>query len=388
MRNILISIILISTLAGCASTPAPEEKDKSFVKQTFDNASSVTSALEVEVGSEYSSTFKSIGAGFGSTVDAIESDYGTFYLFRTKTGHAWPMHQHPFYDAAKKSFTASCAGEVSPLTGFEKADRKGLFDPLHYTTEDKLDLMKKHATTHAGKFPYYLKLSYGSMLDREKEQYRDSLNNIGFLFLNEISVTGEEHTWRKEMRQLVKGSQSACYRNGKIHGAVIYFSSYYGVKEGAYNSSTVPKSGSHSFVGLYIPPETANNVAQHAFESRYANVLRQSDKKQRRENKRLARKKALDNHNEYRAAVWSNRFKLDYTPGDKVCSADNKMGYVESANERNVKVWFKGIVRDKESKFFFGNSDSLPDSKFYYRKVDETTWVAKGDIARCDFTSV
>ena len=149
MRNILIPITFISTITGCVITQTPAEKDKAFVKQTFDKAYSVTSSLNVEAGSDYASTFKSIGSGFRATVSELKSDYGTFYLFRSKTGHAWPLHQHSFYDAADNSFSGTCTGKTSPITSFEDADRNGLFAPLQYTTQEKLKLMKERSISHS-----------------------------------------------------------------------------------------------------------------------------------------------------------------------------------------------------------------------------------------------
>jgi hypothetical protein len=395
MRNYIIVTILFSILCGCVNTPSPQQKNSPQQKKKeednllFDNVSEVISKLKVKAGIEYISTFHSINHGFGSRLNTFDSEFGVFYLFKVKTATSWLSSRHAFFGEAMKSFSDSCPGEVDhhSFYSFEEADKRGLLNPLNYTSEDKLKLMKELSTSwrpsdepNGESMPYYLNLNRGGMINKEKKMYR-SLGKYNHLFLENPNVVGDEYYWKNNSFGKIKDAYSICYVDGKVRDAIIYYAQYYKIFE---RGREYEKPGSHAVVGLYIPPETANNVAEYVFDTRSENVLRQVHKEEQKKKKEME----IYIHNKYGSEVWNNRFNITYTPGDKVCSTNNQMGYIEIVNERNIKVLFKGTVKYRKAKFFFGEADTHPDIEFSYNKTNEVTWVTKADIAPCNFKRI
>jgi hypothetical protein len=384
VRNVFTLLVLMAALMGCSSKI---DRDKDNSKQSFDNAYSITSMLKTRLGADYIKTFESIGAGFGVEVNKFQSDYGSFHLFQFKTGDSWPTNPHPFYTSANDSFSKWCSGTIMPLSNFESAAKSGFLNPLHYTSKDKLELMKKNSRNGR-----YLDLSFSHMIDRDNEEYRSRLSYYNRLLLNDPKVVGKEYFWRIRTSNEVKGAQLVCFKNGRPHGAVIYKTSYDGIRKNS--GSIYPKPGSHALDGIYIPPETTNNIAQYAFKARYANAVRQNKDKIEKENRKVARLKrekvereAFELEMKPLKDLWANRVSNNYTLGKEVCTYNNKFGYVEQIANNRVKVLWSGQVTDKINGWFFGNRslDSDRSSTFKYSHIDKVTWENKEKISYCGF---
>ncbi len=377
----------IIALMGCAST-IDREQDRKKAIQDLDNVYSIISSHEPKEDSDYLKTFEYIGAGFGSKVNKFKNEYGSFYLFKVNIGDSWVIKEHPFYEAANNSLDNWCSGTVSPLSHFELADKNNLLDPMHYTSEEKLELMKKHS--YSGR---YLSLSSMHMADRVNDRYRGSLLSYKRMFLNDPDIIGINETIKKRNYFEIesKGAQSICYKDGKPHGSVLYLFSYFKTLKG---KEVHAKPGSHTLVGLYISPEATNKFAQTAFDLRSDNVGRQNADKIKKDNRKAARLKrekvereAFELEMKPLKELWANRVSNNYTLGKEVCTYNNKFGYVEQVANNRVKVLWSGQVTDKTSGWFFGNRsvDSDKSTTFKYSHIDKVTWENKEKISYCDF---
>ncbi len=115
---------------------------------------------------------------------------------------------------------------------------------------------------------------------------------------------------------------------------------------------------------------------------------KQQLEKQQRIRRELAEERAkLDEYNSAGRMVWSLRFNAAYSPGDKVCSYDNKLGYIENVSENSQKVLWKGRVLNRSQGYFFGNRNqtTYKEDEFKYDKFDDTRWESKEKIGKCDF---
>ncbi len=110
--------------------------------------------------------------------------------------------------------------------------------------------------------------------------------------------------------------------------------------------------------------------------------------KQRKIRRELAKERAeLEEYNSAGRIVWSLRYSAAYSLGDKVCSYDNKLGFIEYVSENNQKVLWKGRVLNRSQGYFFGNRNqtTYKEDEFKYDKFDETRWESKEKIGKCDF---
>ncbi len=89
----------------------------------------------------------------------------------------------------------------------------------------------------------------------------------------------------------------------------------------------------------------------------------------------------------HKELLWTTRAKAEYQIGEKVCSYDNKLGYIENIAENNQKVLWKGRVLNKAKGYFFGKRDqfSYKEDKFEYDQLDDIRWETKEQIGKCDF---
>lgn len=105
--------------------------------------------------------------------------------------------------------------------------------------------------------------------------------------------------------------------------------------------------------------------------------------------KAFARKIDVDfiEYVKHRELLWTNRAEADYQVGERVCSYDNKLGYIENTAENNHKVLWKGRVLNKDKGYFFGKRDqfSYKDDKFEYDQLDDIRWEPKEQIGKCEF---
>lgn len=392
------STIVIATLlaAGCASTNAPtqtaeqkREAARAEMNVLYDRFNLNAQQVKPSTSEDYTKSHEGLGKAMGVEQHVLESELGKFFAI-SKTGqHWWAPQEHEFFVTAGKLFSDSCAGESHYPTAFERADSEGLFNPLNYATAEELELMKKHSISTATKtseydeYENYLRLSSRERTREQRKKYTlPTYGNYSIFFLKNVDFTNSGLSIPTAAITSQKTASKACYVDGKITGYQIAFTSY--VNAGNRDRIT-PVENSHAMTIYYIPAETVDALAKRAFQERRDNLARQLPRIQVEEAKRLARKRAIEENDLAGAQNWTQRLNQTFVAGDRVCTPDNKMGFVEQANDENVKVWFRGqLIRENEN-YFFGNSRKMPDSRFDYRRVNEQTWVQHGEVATCNF---
>lgn len=100
--------------------------------------------------------------------------------------------------------------------------------------------------------------------------------------------------------------------------------------------------------------------------------------------KRIRMKKIMDEINEADKLVWENRKKYKYSIGNKVCSYENDMGFVEKLGGLNIKILIIGKALERPG-YFFGNNPNQ-DSQFQYTTMNKIIWMPKAGIAPCSFS--
>lgn len=86
---------------------------------------------------------------------------------------------------------------------------------------------------------------------------------------------------------------------------------------------------------------------------------------------------------------WNRRLTVNWQPGDKVCTKNNRIGFVESISNDKVKVLIKGILLDEYSmNYFFGGRSRSEYKKdlFQTTDADDIFWYDKYEIAQCEFS--
>jgi|GEM_PF-3623017 len=384
----LTTIVVATLLAtGCASTQTPEqsaeqkrEAARTQMNVLYDQLNISTQQIKPSTSEDYIKLHEAIGKAMGVEQHVLESEFGKFYAI-SKTGQPWwAPQEHEFFVTVGKLFSDSCAGESHYPAGFERADSEGLFNPLNYATEKELELMKKYSISTAFKtseydeFELYLRLPFG---DQGKNYILPTYGNYSIFFLRKVDFTNSALSIPTAGIETQTPATKACYVDGKITGYQIAFTSYVNVGN--------REAKSHAMTIYYIPAETVDALAKRAFNERLDNLSRQLPRLQAAEAKRLARKRAIDDNDLAGAQNWSQRLNQTFVPGDRVCTPDNKMGFVEQANDKNVKVWFRGQLVRENINYFFGNSRNMPGSRFDYREISEQTWVLRGEVAICNF---
>lgn len=67
--------------------------------------------------------------------------------------------------------------------------------------------------------------------------------------------------------------------------------------------------------------------------------------------------------------------------GEKVCTFDNKFGYIESISADKIKFLMIGNLSDKPDGFFFNQEDK----DFNYKKLEEYHWLSTNELGVCSF---
>ncbi len=70
--------------------------------------------------------------------------------------------------------------------------------------------------------------------------------------------------------------------------------------------------------------------------------------------------------------------------GDRVCSADNKFGYVDEVNAEKIKVLLKGRASRQKPYYFFDVFKI--GSRFYIETMETTIWDDFSSWAACSFS--
>ncbi|CAI4164033.1 hypothetical protein ALT1644_30016 [Alteromonas macleodii] len=99
---------------------------------------------------------------------------------------------------------------------------------------------------------------------------------------------------------------------------------------------------------------------------------------------RFRRKSLIADHNAANKRAWSERKNFEYNLGDKICSYDNVMGFVEKVANDNVKIQTVGKAQH-DLGFFFGNN-SNPGASFNFTPMSMILWKTKSEVAPCSFS--
>lgn len=146
-------------------------------------------------------------------------------------------------------------------------------------------------------------------------------------------------------------------------------------------------------VDIYIAKQESLKQKDEAMRLARLEAYKKADLKRQA---RIIAEKAekLEDEQQYKQAMviakktWSNRFTASLEPGFKVCTLDNRMGFVERVEGSKVKVLVKGKLLPKFSeRYFFGGEtfDEFNSKRFLIEEIDSISWFDKGDIATCGF---
>lgn len=116
------------------------------------------------------------------------------------------------------------------------------------------------------------------------------------------------------------------------------------------------------------------------------------------ERERIARqkfsRKQKENHkllNQLNKLAWSNKGS-SLLVGDKVCTFDNKMGYVEGVANNKLKILWAAKLTNQAEGFFFGNmsysnmdSNKLEQYNYKYQTLNRYSWLSLSEVGACEF---
>jgi len=123
-----------------------------------------------------------------------------------------------------------------------------------------------------------------------------------------------------------------------------------------------------------------------------ARIKREDERKQTFKD---AQSSERNNLNTAARNIWNSRKLKEeiLNSGAKICSYDNKMGFVEEAKDNNIKVLWKGKILGQPDGFYFGNIPYRAMSRtqlgvfnYKYEKLSEFTWTTKDEVAKCEHT--
>lgn len=384
MKKLTMIVTIALLTKGCAS-----------VESTFSQYNDQALKIKPSKEADYKDKHAELAQSIGEIQQSLESPYGTIYAFSQGGYDSFPYAGKPFLRTAEELFKNSCKGEVSSLKRFEVDTHEGRLNPLHYATEEEIELMSKHAvgwftsSVTNKTFPQYLKVSHGAILNRDQEEYRDSIANYYTPFVESVDFVAKGIILSNHLRTGLRLGTKACYSDGKMVGAQIFFSHSKGKNVHGYSTAI---AGTHALTSLYIPSKTIDTFIKNAFEVRLENVARQirleeaaAARKAAQKEEREATERAIAKRDAAEKQKWNNRFDNELNIGDSVCTPDNKIGFIEQVNGNNIKVWFRGKLAQENQNYFFGNSPKRLNSSFSYEKLNDLTWVKRGDVASCEF---
>ena len=374
-------LVFALILSACKSTATKESvsssiKRENIVTKKAKDIAKYNAASSSELNEN--EAFKNLALYFSSHVESLETAYGQVYYFTADGGDdGLTYHSLPdFYPTAMDSIAKTCKGKTVKSAYFGDIENESSFNlSPYFESPEQQQLLKAYSK---GRFNYA---------------------NIGkkraiFQLINEISLNDSKVFYPEQVSQInevtaapQQGAPINCIENGKYK----FFSDML-----LGSPQTDHSTYSHKLIGILIPSETANNmikeIAQHSWLIAQPGIARMKKSELRQEIRKTTYKASIIEEK----ARWDNRHSTELFLGDKVCSWDNKYGYIEEIGQKNVKVLWKGEVKassgsgysklDYSPGFFFGQSTLKNfDRTFKTKIIDSIVWVPKGQIAGCNF---
>jgi len=137
------------------------------------------------------------------------------------------------------------------------------------------------------------------------------------------------------------------------------------IKQELSNLTSIPRSG---FLDNYKRQLAAEKLLK--------------ERERERKLEELQKKKELEEYVRQLARDFREIALLGKSIGEKVCSSNNRFGYVERLANNNIQIRLRGTAKNKGDYFFF---DAKRPSNFTYSKTSEIIWAPKNDWAKCYF---
>ena len=141
--------------------------------------------------------------------------------------------------------------------------------------------------------------------------------------------------------------------------------------------------------GLYIGTLEERRIAKENEAKRKADELAfERAKRNEFYYSQIEQHQSINSNNHKR---WNERAHKVNEKGIKICSYDNKYGFVEDLSDNNLKVLWVSEIINVEDGFFFGEMrfNSMSQSKlgvytYKYLELNRQEWVARNDVGVCD----
>lgn len=368
-------------LSACKSTTTNESvssaaKPESMVTKKAKAIAKYNAASQSDINEN--EAFNNLALYFTSQVESLETAYGQVYFFTADgEGDELSFYSLPdFYPVAMDSVAKTCKGKTVKSSYFADIEDASDLDLAAY-----FDSSEQHQQI------------------KEYSKGRQHYANIGkkkyiFQFINELSLNDSQVFYPNQVSQKneitaapQKGGPINCIENGEYK-----FYSYMVLGRAQKNYKTY----NQKLIAVLIPSETANNMIKEIAQQSWLAAEPGIARIRAYELKQKSREKAYEASVVEDKARWDDRHETQLHLGDKVCSWDNKYGYIEETGHKNVKVLWKGQIYastgrgrsqiDYPPGFFFGGSTLKNyDRSFKARIIDSMAWEPREQIANCNF---
>ena len=341
----------------------------------------------------FKSAFNELATATGLTINTVSNKHGSAEWFSyDSSSKDYILRSAILYDIYPQ-LQRACKTQFSIVGSLASAYVEGLFDPLKYGLSEKDKQFLLNLNTYG----------YNTYLRHNNPDAKDFRANVDNYFivdghLNSIGGYGTDIMVDAD-RYYYPDLTFICSEGGIIKEAITI-----GDDSGR-NSISLKKKARFSGISeklqsshyaVYMGEDVIDSYVRNNLELAMEHAEKVRLPKDKEEKARLARikekeqqkTKEYENHKRASKEKWDSRITNKYAVGDKVCSRNNKMGFIEQAAGNNNKILWKGIVSNKINGYFFGSLDleEYKKDKFYYTPINDITWESKENIAPCDFS--